>query len=102
MVNFNETHSFFFETALDQLVKRETLSVVGSYVASIKRILTPAEYALVLPGIIKACGDLWPMVHERLIGGGGDYTTADEAKLPAGIFDDTGCGCASLNSVLNC
>ena len=93
MVNFNETHSFFFETALDQLVKRETLSVIGSYVASIKRILTPEQYSLVLPGIMKACGDLWPMVLERLIGQSGDYTATDESKLPAGIFDEIGCNC---------
>ncbi|KAL3804292.1 hypothetical protein ACHAWO_012050 [Cyclotella atomus] len=90
-VNFDETHDFFFETALDQLVKREPLSVVGSYVAAVKRILTPEQYALVLPGIIKACGSMWPMVHERLIGEGGDYTAADEAKLPAGIFDPINC-----------
>jgi hypothetical protein len=92
MANFNDIYSFFFQTALEQLVKRETLNVVGSYVASIKRILTPEQYALVLPGIIQACGGLWPMVHERLTIGNGDYTAADEAKLPANIFDPTSCG----------
>lgn len=89
MVNFNDTYSTFFPTALDQLVKRESLSVVGSYVAGIKRILTPEQYTLVLPGIINACGNMWPLVNERLTGA--SYTATDESKLPAGIFDAIDC-----------
>lgn len=92
ITNFDSIRDYWFATALTQLVKRETLTVVGTYVAAVKHVLTKEQYSLILPDIMEACGEIWLRVEERLIGDAGEYTDADEAKLPAGIFDPPTCG----------
>jgi hypothetical protein len=90
MTNFYEIYGYFFATALTQLVKRESLTVVGTYVSSVKRVLNTTQYDLVLPSMMQACGDLWPEVEKRL--SGGSYNaTSDGAKLPTGIFNESSC-----------
>lgn len=92
MTNFADVGDYFFPTALTQLIKRNPLMMVGTYVAAIKRILTVQEYNTILPSIMDACGDLWPQIEQGLKGDSGDYTSADDAFLPQGIFDlPTGC-----------
>ena len=89
MTNFGDVYESYFGLALTQLVKRESLTVVGTYVNSIKRALDNSQYDSVLPSIKEACGDLWSKVEKGLISGG--YTTADEEKLPPGVFGTPAC-----------
>jgi hypothetical protein len=90
MTNFDDIRDYWFATALTQLVKRESLTVVGTYVAAVKRVLNTTQYALVQPSMNEACGNLWPEVEKRL-SGGSSYTSVDEEKLPSGIFNSTSC-----------
>jgi hypothetical protein len=88
MTNFNTTYDFFAATALTQLVKRSSLTTVGSYVAAIKRVLTPSEYMQVLPSIINAVGSNWSALVLRGLNStsSGTYSSADDLLLPVGAF----------------
>ena len=92
MTNFDSSYDYFAATALEQLVKRSSFTTVGTYITAIQRVLTPTQYEQVLPSIIAAVGDLWPQLAMHGLDGPGKYSTADEAFLPAGIFNNvTGC-----------
>ena len=91
MTNFDQFRDFWLLAVLTQLVKRESLTVVGTFVATAKRILTPEQYSISLPTIMEACGDMWPMVQQGLVGVTGEYADIDEEGLPPDIFEEPSC-----------
>jgi len=86
-LNFDTSFDFFPSAVVKQMTKRNPYASLRMFIAALQRVLTPEDYAKILPGMKEAAGDKWPELEGHGLGGPGIFTEKDKMYLPSGLFD---------------